>query len=90
MVLALRNVLKGDDGQQFLVVLRNASIMSIIFGLLFSECLGFELPWAPIIYSRHLNIGGGEAGAVTNDPGAPDSDGLDRYFAHYAWPELWV
>jgi V/A-type H+-transporting ATPase subunit I len=63
MVLALRNVLKGDDGQQFLVVLRNASIMSIIFGLLFSECLGFELPWAPIIYSRHLNIGGGEAGA---------------------------
>ncbi|HVP95631.1 V-type ATP synthase subunit I [Methanoregula sp.] len=60
MCFALRKVFKGDDGREFLVVLRNASIMSIIFGILFSECLGFELPWQPIIFSRHLNIGGAE------------------------------
>jgi len=68
MCFALRSMLKGDEGQQFLVVLRNASIMSIIFGLLFSEFLGFELPWAPIIYSRHLNIGGAEGGAAPMIP----------------------
>ena len=61
MCFALRRVLKGDDAREFLVVLRNASISSIIFGILFSEFLGFELPWAPIIFSRHLNIGGTEA-----------------------------
>jgi len=54
--------MKGDEARQFLKILRNASIMSIIFGILFSEFLGFELPWAPIIYSRHLNIGVTEAG----------------------------
>jgi len=54
--------MKGDEIRQFLKILRNASIMSIIFGVLFSEFLGFELPWAPIIYSRHLNIGVTEAG----------------------------
>ena len=62
MCFGLRRVFKGDDGRQFLKVLRNASISSIIFGILFSECLGFELPWAPIIFSRHLNIGVAEAG----------------------------
>ncbi len=61
MCFALRRVFKGDDAREFLVVLRNASISSIIFGILFSEFLGFELPWAPIIFSRHLNIGGTEA-----------------------------
>jgi len=62
LVFVLGKFLKGEDGQQFLKVLRNASISSIIFGLLFSEFLGFELPWPAIIFSRHLNIGG-EAGA---------------------------
>lgn len=61
MCLALRRVFKGDEAKQFLTVLRNASICSIIFGLLFSEFLGFELPWHSIIYSRHLNIGVTEA-----------------------------
>ena len=54
--------MKGDEIRQFLKILRNASILTIIFGLLFSEFLGFELPWAPLIYSRHLNIGVTEAG----------------------------
>jgi V/A-type H+-transporting ATPase subunit I len=62
MCVGLWKFMKGDEVHQFIKILRNASIMSIIFGLLFSEFLGFELPWAPIIYSRHLNIGVTEAG----------------------------
>ena len=62
LCVGLWKFMKGDEVHQFLRILRNASIMSIIFGLLFSEFLGFELPWAPIIYSRHLNIGVTEAG----------------------------
>ena len=62
LCIGLWKFMKGDEIHQFLKILRNASIMSIIFGLLFSEFLGFELPWAPIIYSRHLNIGVTEAG----------------------------
>jgi V/A-type H+-transporting ATPase subunit I len=46
-------------------VLRNCSISAIIFGLLFSEFFGFELPWHPILFSRHLLIGG-EAGEGPN------------------------
>ena len=61
MCFGLQKFLKGDEGRQFLTVLRNASISSIVFGLLFAEFFGFELPWTPIIFSRHLNIGG-EAG----------------------------
>ena len=62
LCVGLWKFMKGDEVHQFLKILRNASIMSIFFGLLFSEFLGFELPWAPIIYSRHLNIGVTEAG----------------------------
>jgi len=58
MVFGLRRVIKGEEGVYFLRVLRNASISSIIFGILYSEFLGFELPWSPVIFSRHLNIGG--------------------------------
>ena len=63
MVFLLGRVLKGEEGQQLLATLRNASISTIFFGLLFSEFLGFELPWKPVLFSRHLNIGG-EAGAA--------------------------
>jgi len=62
MCFGLRKFLKGEEGAQFLTVLRNASISSIIFGLLFSEFLGFSLPWSPIIFSRHLLIGATEPG----------------------------
>ncbi|MEN6395654.1 MAG: V-type ATP synthase subunit I [Methanoregula sp.] len=62
MCIGLWKIFKGDETRQFLKVLRNASIMSIIFGVLYSEFLGFELPWTPIIFSRHLNIGATEAG----------------------------
>ncbi|AGB01387.1 V-type ATP synthase subunit I [Methanoregula formicica] len=39
----LRKMMKGEDGQMFMTVLRNACISSIIFGVLFNEFLGFEL-----------------------------------------------
>ncbi|NYT20495.1 MAG: V-type ATP synthase subunit I [Methanomicrobiales archaeon] len=54
----LRKLLKGSDGKMLLDIMRNASISSIFFGILFSEIFGFKLPWAPILPSRHLNIGG--------------------------------
>jgi V/A-type H+-transporting ATPase subunit I len=63
MVILLHRIFKGEEGQQLLTTLRNASVSTIFFGLLFSEFLGFELPWKPILFSRHLNIGG-EAGAA--------------------------
>lgn len=55
MALALRKYLKGEAGEQLLAVLRNASISTIIFGLIFSEFLGFPIPGLkPLLYSRHL------------------------------------
>lgn len=55
MTFGLRKFLKGEEGQQLLVVLRNASISSIFFGLLYSEFLGFPISrLKPIMPSRHL------------------------------------
>jgi V/A-type H+/Na+-transporting ATPase subunit I len=55
MSLGLRKFLKGEAGEQLLTVLRNASISTIFFGILFSEFLGFAIPgWNPVVYSRHL------------------------------------
>jgi V/A-type H+-transporting ATPase subunit I len=51
----LRKFLKDGDGRQLLDVLRNASLSSIFFGIIFSEFLGFAIPgWNPVLYSRHL------------------------------------
>jgi V/A-type H+-transporting ATPase subunit I len=68
MCLGLRKFIKGEEGQQLLVVLRNASISSIFFGVLYSEFLGFPCPWPYLLPSRHLNIGG-EGGHGPNIPG---------------------
>ena len=55
MSFGLRKYLKGEAGEQLLTVLRNASISSIFFGIIFSEFLGFAIPgWNPVLYSRHL------------------------------------
>ena len=55
MAFGLRKYLKGEAGGQLLAVLRNASISTIFFGIIFSEFLGFAIPgWKPILYSRHL------------------------------------
>ena len=59
----LRKFLKEGAGQKLLLVLRNASISAIIFGLIFSEALGFALPWSPIGINRHLLIGSHASGA---------------------------
>jgi V/A-type H+-transporting ATPase subunit I len=58
MSFGLRKYFAGEAGTQLLDTLRNSSIMSCIFGVLFSEFFGMSLPWQSIIYSRHLNIGG--------------------------------
>ncbi|WP_421908924.1 V-type ATP synthase subunit I [Methanolacinia petrolearia] len=59
----LRKFVKDSiAGNQLLDVLRNASVASIIFGVLYSEFLGFACPWNPIIMSRHFNIGAEHAG----------------------------
>lgn len=58
----LRRFLKEGAGKQLLDVFRNASISSIIFGLIYSEFLGFALPWDPIGINRHLNIGSHASG----------------------------
>ncbi len=58
MSYGLARFLAGPEGRMLLSNLRNASIASIVFGALFSEFLGFSLPWSPILFSRHLNIGG--------------------------------
>jgi V/A-type H+-transporting ATPase subunit I len=68
LCLGLRKFVKGEEGQQLLVVLRNASLSSIFFGIFYSEFLGFPCPWAYILPSRHLNIGG-EGGHGPNIPG---------------------
>ena len=68
LCLVLRKFVKGEEGQQLIVVLRNASISSIFFGVFYSEFLGFPCPWAYILPSRHLNIGG-EGGHGPNIPG---------------------
>ncbi len=55
MAFGLRKFLKGEDGRYLLDVLRNASISSIIFGLLYSEFLGYPIPGLkPLLFSRHL------------------------------------
>jgi V/A-type H+-transporting ATPase subunit I len=62
--LALQRMLTSKDAVRLFTVLRNCSISSIIFGLLFSEIFGFEFPWHPLLFSRHLVIG--EAGEGPN------------------------
>ncbi|MFA5347888.1 MAG: V-type ATP synthase subunit I [Methanoregula sp.] len=68
LCFGLRKFIKGEEGQQLLVVLRNASLSSIFFGVLYSEFLGFPCPWPYLLPSRHLNIGG-EGGHGPNIPG---------------------
>jgi len=69
MCLGLRKFLKGEESQQLIAVLRNASISSIFFGVLYSEFLGFPCPWPYLLPSRHLNIGAHATGHGPNIPG---------------------
>jgi len=69
LCLVLRKFVKGDEGRQLIVVLRNASISSIFFGVFYSEFLGFPMPWNYVLPSRHLNIGAHATGHGPNIPG---------------------
>ena len=69
MCLGLWKFIKGEEGQQLIAVLRNASISSIFFGVLYSEFLGFPMPWPYLLPSRHLNIGAHATGHGPNIPG---------------------
>ncbi len=72
MSFGLRSMVKGSEpGNQLMNVLRNCSISSIIFGVIFSEFLGFSLPWAPLWYSRHIPIGVATEGAVHHASAIP-------------------
>jgi V/A-type H+/Na+-transporting ATPase subunit I len=64
--LLLRRYFKRGDGAQLVNILMIFAFSSIIFGLLYSEFLGFKMPWHPLIFSRHMNIGGegGEGAAI--------------------------
>ena len=69
MAYGLRRFLSGPEGRKLLTNLRNASLSSLVFGMLFSEFFGFRLPWEPIFFSRHLNIGGE---AAAHGPAIPE------------------
>jgi V/A-type H+/Na+-transporting ATPase subunit I len=71
MSFALRRYIKGEAANQLLDTLRNSSIAAIFFGLVYSEFFGFEFPWSPLIFSRHLGIGAAtEAGGHGPDAAA--------------------
>jgi len=58
LALGIRYVIRVTGAMRPLfVVLRNAAVSSIIFGVLYSEFFGFSMGYAPILFSRHLNIG---------------------------------
>ncbi|HWQ67547.1 MAG TPA: V-type ATP synthase subunit I [Methanospirillum sp.] len=72
MSLGLRSLVKGNEqGMQLIKILRNCSISSIIFGVIFSEFFGFTLPWAPLWFSRHIPIGVPVEGAVHHASAIP-------------------
>ena len=83
MAFGLRKFLKGEEGRQMLAVLRNASISSIFFGIIFSEFLGFansRLEPDPVLPSPHVRAWG-------TWPEYSGTDGLidlDRYCAYHA------
>jgi len=60
LTLVLRKVLlrAGDMGKKAVGILYGVSGMTIICGLLYSEFFGMSLPWEPVLFMRHLPIGG--------------------------------
>ena len=64
--LVLRRYIKSGDGAQLVNLLTIFAISTIAFGILYSELLGFKLPWEPLMFSRHMNIGTshGEGAAI--------------------------
>ena len=62
--LVLRRFFKEGDGARLVKTLTIFSVSAIVFGLLYSEFIGFKLFWEPLIFSRHMNIGGEGGGGA--------------------------
>jgi V/A-type H+-transporting ATPase subunit I len=60
---------KGDGGRNLIKILVSSSITTMFFGLLYSECLGYSLPWHALIFQRHLPMGA-DAAAHAGGPEA--------------------
>ncbi|MDV0442462.1 V-type ATP synthase subunit I [Methanorbis furvi] len=58
---------KGEGGKNLIKILVGASISTIFFGILYSECLGYALPWHAVMFQRHLAIGADAAHATGPD-----------------------
>jgi V/A-type H+-transporting ATPase subunit I len=71
LAFAARNLamFKGEGGKNLIKILIGSSISTIFFGLLYSEFLGYSLPWHAFIFQRHLAIGT-DAIAHTSGPDA--------------------
>ena len=60
---------KGEGGRNLIKILIGSSISTIFFGLIYSECLGYALPWHALVFQRHLAIGA-DAAAHASGPDA--------------------
>ena len=60
LTLVLRKTMLrlGDMGKKAVGILFGVSGTTILFGLLYSEFFGLSFPWEPILFMRHLPIGG--------------------------------
>ena len=85
--LVLRRVIRKGDGAQLVNILIIFGIFSIIFGALYSEFLGFKMPWEPLVYSRHMNIGG-EGGAGAAIPELLVVSIWIGDYLHHPWPGI--
>ena len=61
LTLVLRKTLMrlGEMGKKSVGILFGASGTTILFGILYSEFFGVSFPWDPIMFMRHMPIGGG-------------------------------
>ncbi len=89
LCLGLRKVLKGEEGTQLLVVLRNASISSIIFGVLFGEFLGFPLPWRSLHIQPAPEYRCSYDRTWSANSRTDDSCNLDWSPAYHPWACFW-
>ena len=67
--LGVRRFFKTEGWTLLLDNLFIGSIATIFFGVIYSEFFGFELPWSPLLFSRHLGIGA--------EPGGHGPDAAD-------------
>jgi V/A-type H+/Na+-transporting ATPase subunit I len=84
----LKYVKDSEAGKQLVKILRNCSISTIVFGVLFSECFGFTLPWDPLWLSRHIKIGTGASENVVTEAASHGMQATAQHVSHI--PQLLV